>query len=295
MNNRRKKPTEPQRRGRHPRPADRLRAKHKAPAGGTAESSSGPGIRLQRFLAAAGCGSRRQCETFIAEGRVEVDGQVVTQLGTKVDPDSQHVSLDGESVRTARLSYFAVHKPPGVLSTSRDPSGRTRVIDLIPSDQRLYNVGRLDKSSEGLILVTNDGDLAQRLTHPKFGIEKKYLVLVVGHPHRDQLDQLERGVHLAEGLAKASRAEIKKRAHGGTWLEITLQEGRNREIRRLLARLGHKVIRLIRVAVGPVQLGALAVGEHRKLTAVEVQRLKSWKPPRRPDTRQRRMDKRSPS
>lgn len=211
-----------------------------------------------------------------------MDGQVVTLLGTKVDPERQQITLDGEPIRAGRRQYFAVHKPPGVLSTSRDPSGRPRVIDLIQSDQRLYNVGRLDKSSEGLIIVTNDGDLAQRLTHPKFGIEKKYLVLVVGRPHRDQMDQLERGVHLAEGFAKASRVEIKKRSHGGTWLEIVLQEGRNREVRRLLARIGHKVIRLVRVAIGPIQLGALASGEHRPLTASEIAKLQSWKPQRLP-------------
>lgn len=235
-------------------------------------------VRLHRFLASGGCGSRRHCETLIAEGRVEVDGEIVTHLGTKIDPTRQHVTLDGEAVRAKRLQYFAVHKPPGVVSTSNDPSGRPRVIDLVASDQRLFNVGRLDKSSEGLILVTNDGELAQKLTHPKYGIEKRYLVLVAGHLQPEALRQLERGVHLAEGVAKASRAEMKKKTPTGTWIEIELREGRNREIRRLLARIGHKVTRLIRIAIGPVLLGDLPPGDHRQLARSEIERLQRWRP-----------------
>ena len=134
--------------------------------------------RLQRVMAAAGIGSRRECEIIIEEGRVEVDGQIVVQLGVKVDPATQKVYVDGELLAIEPLQYFMLNKPPGVVSTSRDPSGRARVIDLIKTDKRVYNVGRLDQSSEGLILVTNDGELANRLTHPRYGIQKKYHVQV---------------------------------------------------------------------------------------------------------------------
>ena len=230
--------------------------------------------RLQRFLAGAGLGSRRECEQLISDGRVEVDGTICNKLGTRVDPDKQTVTVDGEKVRGQKLQYFMLNKPSGVVSTTEDPAGRTRVIDLIKTDLRVYNVGRLDQSSEGLIIVTNDGDLAFRLTHPKFGVEKKYLVQVVGFPHADHLKQLEQGVYLAEGKAKAASVKIKKASRTGAILEMVLEEGRNREIRRVLARIGHKVTRLKRIAVGPLQLGELPEGEHRRLTSAEVNTLK---------------------
>jgi 23S rRNA pseudouridine2605 synthase len=237
-------------------------------------------LRLQRVLASAGHGSRRECEALIQDGRVEVDGQVVTQLGTRVDPDTQKILVDGVRVKSQRMQYFAVNKPPGVVSTSRDPGGRTRVIDLIRSDSRVYNVGRLDKSSEGLILVTNDGELANRLTHPRYEIEKTYQVQTVGVPSPEQLEQLERGVYLAEGRAKAKSVRLLKRNRVGAILEIVLDEGKNREIRRLLARIGHKVTRLQRVAIGPLELGGLPVGQYRDLTREEIDALKKWRPPK---------------
>ncbi len=242
------------------------------------EAETGGPIRLQRALAMAGLGSRRKCEELILEGRVEVDEKPVTQLGSRVDPDLQKITVDGERLKLARFQYYAVYKPVGVLSTNYDPSGRTRVIDLIKTDYRVYNVGRLDQSSEGLILVTNDGDLANRLTHPKYGIEKTYLVQTVGVPTPEQLSQLEKGVYLAEGKAKAKSVKLIKRNKVGAILEMVLTEGRNREIRRLLARLGHKVTRLQRVAIGPLGLGPMGVGEHRKLTLEEVRALKEWRP-----------------
>ncbi|MFM7740194.1 MAG: pseudouridine synthase, partial [Planctomycetota bacterium] len=231
-------------------------------------------IRLQRVLASAGLGSRRDCETLITEGRVEVDGRPCTELGTRVDPETQEIRVDGEKVRGQKLQYFMLNKPAGVLSTNEDPDGRTRVVDLIKTDLRVYNVGRLDQSSEGLIVVTNDGDLAFRLTHPKFGVEKRYLVQCVGFPTTEQLEQLERGVYLAEGKAKVERVSIKKKHRTGAILEMVLTEGRNREIRRVLASIGHKVTRLKRIAIGPLQLGELAVGAHRRLTLEEIQSLK---------------------
>lgn len=229
--------------------------------------------RLQRALANAGLGSRRECEELIEAGRVEVDGQLVTKLGTKVDPRTQKIRVDGSLVKFARLQYFAVNKPPGVVSTSRDPSGRMRVIDLIKTNERVYNVGRLDKSSEGLILVTNDGDLANRLTHPRYEVQKVYLVQVAGRPEVSDLKKLQQGVYLAEGLAKVVGSRIKKRTKDSTWLEITLEEGRNREIRRLLASIGHKVLRLRRVAIGSLRLGDLPLGAHRRLEKSEIEAL----------------------
>ena len=231
-------------------------------------------MRLQRLLAQAGFGSRRQCEELITEGRVQVDGQIVDTLGVRVHVEKQKVMVDGVRVKPIRLQYFAVNKPPGVVSTCSDPAGRMRVIDLINTDQRVYNVGRLDKSSEGLILVTNDGDLADRLTHPRYGVEKTYSVTVAGRPHVEELRSLEGGVYLAEGLAKVSSVRIRKRRKQSTDLQMVLTEGRNREIRRLLAKLGHKVTRLQRVAIGPLHLDGLPVGGHRRLDHAEVEALK---------------------
>ena len=229
--------------------------------------------RLQRVMAAAGVGSRRECEVIIEEGRVEIDGQIVAQLGVKVDPSSQKIFVDGEPLVIEPLQYFMLNKPPGIVSTSRDPSGRARVIDLIQTEKRVYNVGRLDQSSEGLILVTNDGELANRLTHPRYGIEKKYHVQVVGVPAPEDLRALEKGVYLAEGKAKATSAKFLRKVKNTSWIEIVLAEGRNREIRRMLASIGNKVRTLKRVAIGPLKLGDLPVGAHRQLTAAELKSL----------------------
>ena len=221
-------------------------------------------------MAAAGVGSRRDCEEIILAGRVEVDGRTVDKLGSKVDITTQTITVDAVDIKTETLQYFMLNKPPGVVSTSNDPSGRMRVIDMINTRNRVYNVGRLDKSSEGLILVTNDGDLANKLTHPKFGVEKKYHVQVVGHPNPESLAALTQGVYLAEGRAKASAVKYLKRAKEMSWIEITLTEGRNREIRRLLAKIGHKVRVLKRVSIGTLKLGDLPSGAHRELTSYEL-------------------------
>jgi 23S rRNA pseudouridine2605 synthase len=238
-------------------------------APGTAEPQ-----RLQKVLAAAGVGSRRLCEQLILDGRVEVDRQVVTELGTRVDPHSQEVRVDGTVLRRPRRVYLALNKPSGVLSTNSDPQGRTRVIDLIGTEERLFSVGRLDRGSEGLMLVTNDGELAFRLTHPSFGVPKTYFVQVAGSPQPEQLQMLKQGVRLAEGIAKVASFKVRSRRKTATELEIVLTEGRNREIRRLLARVGHKVLKLRRIAIGPLRLGQLAVGESRRLTADEVRLLR---------------------
>ena len=226
-------------------------------------------------MAAAGLGSRRQCEQLIVAGRVEVDRRMVVELGTRVDPSKQQIRVNGVALPRAKLEYYAVNKPAGVLSTSRDPSGRPRVIDLVPTkNARLFTIGRLDMHSDGLILVTNDGDLANRLTHPRYGVGKTYRVVVAGRPERDVLDKLRQGVHLAEGIARAERVEVKSRHGASTVLEMVLREGKNREIRRILARVGHKVLRLTRIAVGPVRLGSLPVGGVRALSHSEIEALR---------------------
>jgi 23S rRNA pseudouridine2605 synthase len=246
--------------------------------------------RLQKVLAAAGIGSRRECEELITAGRVEVDGEFVTEMGRKVDPTAQKIQVDGVALTQPKRVYFALNKPVGVVSTNSDPDGRPRVIDLIKSHERLYPVGRLDRTSEGLILVTNDGDLANQLTHPRYGVEKKYHVQVVGVPAAAELRRLEEGVYIAEGLARATKAKFLKRAPNGCWLEITLAEGRNREIRRMLAGIGHKVRTLKRVSIGPLKLGDLPRGAHRPLTPMEIKLLKKA-PSETPRTRRRRPTK----
>jgi 23S rRNA pseudouridine2605 synthase len=234
------------------------------------------GDRLQKVLAAAGIASRRECEQLIVEGRVQVDGEIVSELGARVDRARQEIRIDGEPLPRPKLQYFAVHKPTGVVSTMRDPAGRPRVIDLLPPGVgRMFNVGRLDLASEGLIIVTNDGLLANQLTHPSHGVEKIYEVQVAGVPEPDVLAQVKRGVHLSEGFVHAVDVRVKGRRKGSTLLEMVLDEGRNREIRRLLARLGHKVQRLTRIAVGPIRLGEMPRGAVRVLTPEEVRKLRA--------------------
>ncbi len=235
-----------------------------------------PGERLQKVLAAAGVASRRESEEMILEGRVEVDGKVVTELGTRADRLHQEIRVDGQRLPKPKLVYFAVHKPTGVVCTARDPAGRTRVTDLMPPDVgRVFNVGRLDIESEGLILVTNDGELANELTHPRHGVEKTYEAQVAGHMPADVLAQLRKGAHLAEGYVKPVKVRTKGFRKKSTILELVLDEGRNREIRRMLARVGHKVQRLTRIAVGPLRLGDLPRGAVRQLTPDEVRKLRS--------------------
>lgn len=236
--------------------------------------SDGP-IRLQRFLAAAGIDSRRHCEEYIVQGRVTVDGEVVADLGARVDPTRQEIRLDGELVRLQPKKYYMLNKPSGVISTHRDPAGRPRAIDLLPQDEtRLFTVGRLDESSQGLLIVTNDGELANRLAHPRYEIPRTYHVQVAGEPARETLEQLQRGFYFAEGFFRVEKARA-LRTHGkSTFLELVLKQGKNREIRRLLARVGHKVLSLKRVAFGPLRLGDLPTGYHRPLRREELQQLR---------------------
>lgn len=251
-------------------------SRSKPSRGPSQRTSDQPGERLQKVLAAAGIASRRECEELILEGRVEVDHQVVSELGTRVERATQEIHVDGEPLPRPKLVWYAIHKPTGVVSTANDPSGRPRVIDLLPpSLGRLYNVGRLDMGSEGLILATNDGELANQLMHPSHGVEKTYHVQVAGHPEPELLKQLQKGIYFAEGKAQVVGARIKSRRKQSTILEIILAEGRNREIRRMLAKVGHKVQKLVRVAVGPIRLADMPAGAYRQLSPKEVQDLRA--------------------
>ncbi len=226
------------------------------------------------MLASAGLGSRRGCEELITTGRVEVDRKVVTQLGTRVDPVRQEIRVDGERLPDPKRVVYMLNKPVGVVTTNYDPSGRPRVVDLVPGEQRLFAIGRLDRMSEGLILVTNDGELANLLAHPRYGVEKKYLVQVAGVPAPETIEKLRRGIQLAEGAARAQHVHLKSQHKLSAVLEMVLDEGKNREIRRMLAQLGHKVHQLKRVAVGNLSLGGLLPGQHRQLAWNEVESLR---------------------
>jgi 23S rRNA pseudouridine2605 synthase len=231
--------------------------------------------RLNKLLAHAGIGSRRHVEELISAGRVSVDGQTIRELGTKVDATAHRICVDGQPIRAEQQVYWVVNKPRGYVCTNYDPARRPRAIDLVPHvNQRVYTVGRLDEDSEGLLLLTNDGDLANQLMHPRYGVEKAYVVQVAGQPSREDVQQLLKGVWLSDGHVSARRVKRLKRQGDSVWLEIVLSEGKNREIRRMLARLGHKVMRLRRIALGPVLLGRLPTGKARRLTRPEVIRLR---------------------
>jgi 23S rRNA pseudouridine2605 synthase len=212
---------------------------------------------------------------LVESGRVEVDGQSVTKLGTTVDPNVNKIRVDGVPLRKQKLVYYAVNKPVGYVTTNADPQGRARVIELVPKSERVFPVGRLDRNSEGLILLTNDGELAQQLSHPKFGVQKVYRVTVAGKVDGETMKQMRQGIYIAEGHVHVEGARILKSRSRSTELEIVLREGKNREIRRILARLGHKVQHLRRIAVGPLRLGDLPPGAYRPLHYTEVQKLQA--------------------
>jgi 23S rRNA pseudouridine2605 synthase len=233
------------------------------------------GVRLQRFLASTGLGSRRKCEEFIVEGRVSVDGEIRRDLGTRVDPRRQHVAVDGQPVRQEPLRYFLLNKPHGYLCTNSDPAGRPRAVDLVPAGKlRLFTVGRLDEGSEGLILLTNDGELAHRLAHPRFGVPRTYAVQVAGRPTPETLAGLKEGLYFHEGRFRLQWIRRVGTRGNSSFFELGLDHGQNREIRRLFARVGHKVMRLKRIAFGPLSLGRLSEGRFRLLTDAEMKSLR---------------------
>jgi 23S rRNA pseudouridine2605 synthase len=228
-------------------------------------------MRLAKHLAHAGVASRRASEALVAEGRVSVDGRVVTDPARDVTGE-EAIAVDGEAVRApgARVVY-ALHKPAGVVSTAADTHGRRTVVDLVPSGQRLYPVGRLDADTTGLILLTNDGDLAYALTHPRFEVPRTYRARVEGRPGERALRALRAGVELDDG--RTAPAQV--RLVGTHELELTIHEGRKRQVRRMCEAVGHRVVELRRVAFGPLRLGDLGAGRHRRLTAAEVERLRT--------------------
>jgi len=230
------------------------------------------GVRLQKVLAQAGLGSRRACEQLIAEGRVEVDGHRVRQQGLRVDPAQAVIRVDGTRVATAPGQvYLVFNKPRGVVSAMTDPHGRPCLGDYVADrPERLFHVGRLDADTEGLILLTNDGDLAHRLAHPSHGVQKTYLAEVSSPVPRDLGARLRRGVELEDGPVRVDRYQLVNAASGRAMLELVLHEGRKHVVRRLLVEVGHPVHRLVRTQIGPVTLGTLAPGRLRHLTRHEV-------------------------
>jgi len=232
--------------------------------------------RLQKFLAAAGIASRRKCEELVGQGRVTVNEQVAT-LGATVDPQRDRIAVDGVPVsRPKRHTYLLLNKPAGYVTTAKDEWGRSTVLDLVRDvPERVFPVRRLDKDTEGLLLLTNDGELAHRLTHPRYELEKEYLALVRGRPPEGALERLRRGVEIEGRLTAPAKVELVREEKGLSWLRITLHEGRKRQVRLMCRAVGHPVERLIRVRLGPLTLGDLRPGEHRRLTPREAERLKS--------------------
>ena len=231
-------------------------------------------MRLQKYLSRAGASSRREGERLIRAGRVRVNGKVVTELGTRVDPGADRVELDGREVLLQRVRWIALHKPPGILTTADDPGGDPIVYDLLPGDaEGLRYVGRLDRDTEGLLLLTNEGDVLHRLTHPSHEVEREYRVEVRESPTRETLRRLVAGVVLEDGPARARRAWAPADAGQGV-IHLVLTEGRNREVRRIMEAVGHPVVRLVRVRFGPVRLRELPSGEWRELTKDEIHELR---------------------
>ena len=233
------------------------------------------GVRLQKVLAQAGIASRRACEVLISEGRVEVNSEVVLEQGRRVDPERDVIRVDGARIPPPRRHrYLALNKPRGVIATMDDPEGRRTIADLLDTRQlrneRLFHVGRLDTDSEGLLIMTNDGDLAQRLAHPSFEVPKTYIAEVAGVVSEQTLKRLRRGITLEDGPVRPSSVKIVSSVGDKTILKITLQEGRNRIVRRTMEAVGHPVRRLSRIGIGPVRLGNLKVGEYRELTREEL-------------------------
>jgi len=230
------------------------------------------GVRLQKVLAAAGVGSRRHCEELIGAGRVEVDGQTVRRFGARVDPEHQIIRVDGKRIPARQdIVYLAFNKPPKVLTAMSDDRGRRTIADFLGDRaERLFHVGRLDYDTEGLMLLTNDGELAHRLAHPSFEVAKTYVADVPGPVSRDLGRRLATGVELEDGVAIADRFRVLEQSGSRALVEVTLHEGRKHIVRRMLAEVGHPVSRLVRITVGPIKLGGLRPGDTRDLTTAEI-------------------------
>ncbi len=232
-------------------------------------------MRIQKFLSRAGVASRRKAEALVLEGRVRIDGTVVTELGTKVDPFQDHIEVDGSEVRLPDASWVRFYKPAGALCTAMDTHGRRTIFDLLPREHStLRYVGRLDLDTEGLLLLTNDGDVANRLQHPRYQVEREYEVSVRGVPSKKDLARLRAGIVLDDGLARPVRVEAGAPVEDCGHITLVMAEGRKREVRRLLYALGYPVVTLTRVRFGPVKLGGLAPGEWEILSPRDVAALR---------------------
>jgi len=240
----------------------------------TGDGATPEGERLQKVLARVGIGSRRTCEDLIADGRVTVDGEVAV-LGRRVDLETARIAVDGAPVGVRPgLVHYLLHKPAGVVTTAADPHGRPTVVGLVPAEPRVFPVGRLDVDTEGLLLLTNDGELAHRLTHPSYGVEKEYVAEVDGVPTRATLRRLREGIELDDGPTAPARASLVGEAlDGSAAVRLTIHEGRNRQVRRMCDEVGHPVRRLVRTRIGPIADRSLAAGSWRELTGDEVRAL----------------------
>ena len=233
--------------------------------------------RLQKIIARAGLASRREAETWIQQGRVTVNGAVVAKLGSQADADKDKIKVDGKLIHRPALSYLLFHKPPGLLTSMRDPEGRPDLgqwLETFGRKGRLFPVGRLDFNSSGLLLLTNDGPLAQRLTHPRYGVRKLYRVKVSGHPPESELERLRKGIRLEDGWTAPAKVRVVERLNKKAWIEVEIHEGRYREVRRMFETLGYFVEKLVRVRMGPLRLGSLGPGEYRPLSQQEISALK---------------------
>lgn len=251
---------------------ERNRARHDKPQIKTPKTFGEPeGERLQKVLARAGMGSRRACEELIDQARVEVNGKIVTEQGVRVDPEKDEIKVDGLTVATQSYLFFALNKPAGVVSTMEDPDGRQCLGDYVTNrETRLFHVGRLDTETEGIILLTNHGELAHRLTHPRYGVKKTYLAAIQGPLPRDLGKQLKEGIQLEDGYARADHFRVVQQTGKNYLVEVSLHEGRKHIVRRMLAEAGFPVDKLVRTAFGPISLGDQKSGWLRRMTNTEV-------------------------
>jgi len=233
--------------------------------------------RLQKIISRAGLASRREAERWIQDGRVTVNGAVVTKLGTQADVGKDKIKVDGKLIARAALNYFLFHKPPGLITSMHDPEGRPHLgewLETLGKKGRVVPVGRLDFNSSGLLLLTNDGELAQKLTHPRYGVGKVYRVKVSGRPSEAELDRLRKGIRLEDGWTAPAKARVVEVLKKKAWVELEVREGRYREVRRMFEALGYFVEKLVRIRMGPLRLGSLAPGEYRPLMPQEISALK---------------------
>ena len=243
--------------------------------------------RLQKVLAAAGVDSRRKCEELILSGAVRVNRKVVDRLPAFVDPEKDVITVNGKKIRAAQKVYFLLNKPKSVICTNLDPQGRKKAIDIVKVRERIFCVGRLDADTTGLIILTNDSELANRLTHPRYGLAKTYVVRVKAEIAADQIEKLKRGIWLAEGKTGRASVKILKRSHRESLIEITIRQGLNRQIRRMMAKVGLPIKSLKRTRIGKLNTRGLGVGKFRTLTKAEVAYLKKPPPTNQPITKNR--------